>query len=62
MDELTVRIERAEGVDAAVGDRASGVLIERVKDRIGSTINVALVEPGTLERSAGKLKRVYDLR
>ncbi|HEY2557762.1 MAG TPA: phenylacetate--CoA ligase PaaK [Diaminobutyricibacter sp.] len=62
MDELTVRIERLEGVDASVGDRASGVLIERVKDRIGSTINVALVEPGTLERSAGKLKRVYDLR
>jgi phenylacetate-CoA ligase len=62
MDELTVRIERAEGADASVGDRASGVLIERVKDRIGSTINVTLVEPGTLERSAGKLKRVYDLR
>ncbi len=62
MDELTVRIERLEGVDASVGDRASGVLIERVKDRIGSTINVTLVEPGTLERSAGKLKRVYDLR
>ncbi len=62
MDELTVRIERAEGVDPSVGDRAAGVLIERVKDRIGSTINVALVEPGTLERSAGKLKRFYDLR
>ena len=62
MDELTVRIERLEGVDASVGDRASGVLIERVKDRIGSTVNVTLVEPGTLERSAGKLKRVYDLR
>ncbi|WP_426516047.1 phenylacetate--CoA ligase PaaK [Diaminobutyricibacter sp. McL0618] len=62
MDELTVRIERLEGVDASAGDRASGVLIERVKDRIGSTINVTLVEPGTLERSAGKLKRVYDLR
>ena len=62
LDELTVRIERLEGADASVGDRASGVLIERVKDRIGSTINVALVEPGTLERSAGKLKRVYDLR
>ena len=49
-------------MDASVGDRASGVLIERVKDRIGSTVNVTLVEPGTLERSAGKLKRVYDLR
>lgn len=38
------------------------VLIERVKDQIGSTVNVLVVEPGTLERSVGKLKRVYDLR
>jgi phenylacetate-CoA ligase len=62
LDELTVRIERAEGADAAACDRASLVLVERVKDRIGSTVLVQLEEPGTLERSAGKLKRVYDLR
>ncbi len=62
MDELTVRIERAEGADAPACDRATAVLVERVKDRIGSTVLVRLEEPGTLERSAGKLKRVYDLR
>lgn len=62
MDELTVRIERAEAADPHVGERASIILRERVKDRIGSTVLVRVEEPFTLERSAGKLKRVYDLR
>nr|WP_193570890.1 phenylacetate--CoA ligase PaaK [Diaminobutyricibacter tongyongensis] len=62
LDELTVRIERAEGADAVACDRASAALIARVKDQIGSTVLVTVEAPGTLERSAGKLKRVYDLR
>ena len=62
LDELTVRIERQEAADAAACDLARIVLIERVKAQIGSTVNVLVVEPRTLERSTGKLKRVYDLR
>ena len=62
MDELTVRIERHEQADASAAERARTALIERVKDQIGSTVNVLVVEPGTLERSVGKLRRVYDLR
>ncbi|MBB5642835.1 phenylacetate--CoA ligase PaaK [Cryobacterium roopkundense] len=62
MDELTVRIERHEHADGASSDTARRALINRIKDQIGSSVNVEIAEPGTLERSVGKLKRVYDLR
>ncbi|GAA1343887.1 phenylacetate-CoA ligase [Arthrobacter roseus] len=62
MDELAVRIERRE--EATSDDVASaGVELARlIKIHIGSTCRIDVVEPGTLERSNGKLKRIYDLR
>lgn len=62
MDELTVRIERHEHADDTASTVARALLIAMIKDRIGSSVNVLVVEPGTLERSTGKHKRVYDLR
>jgi phenylacetate-CoA ligase len=62
LDELTVRVERRADADGAACELASAELIQRVKSEIGSTVHVAIAEPGTLERSAGKLKRLYDLR
>ena len=62
MDELTVRIERHEHASDVASDIASALLIHRIKDLIGSSVSVLIVEPGTLERSTGKHKRVYDLR
>ncbi|TFB63622.1 phenylacetate--CoA ligase [Cryobacterium sp. Hz7] len=62
MDELTVRIERHEHASDVASDIASALLIHKIKDLIGSSVNVLIVEPGTLERSTGKHKRVYDLR
>ncbi|TFD23099.1 phenylacetate--CoA ligase PaaK [Cryobacterium lyxosi] len=62
MDELTVRIERHEHANDASSAIARALLIALIKDRIGSSVNVLIVEPGTLPRSAGKHKRVYDLR
>nr|WP_241979246.1 MULTISPECIES: phenylacetate--CoA ligase PaaK [Cryobacterium] len=62
MDELTVRIERHEHATDVASDIASALLIHKIKDLIGSSVNVLIVEPGTLERSTGKHKRVYDLR
>ena len=38
------------------------MLVQRIKVFIGSTVAVRLEEPGTLPRSEGKYKRVYDLR
>ncbi|MDJ0379000.1 phenylacetate--CoA ligase PaaK [Cryobacterium sp. PH31-L1] len=62
MDELTVRIERHEQSTETESTVARALLIALIKDRIGSSVNVFIVEPGTLERSTGKHKRVYDLR
>jgi len=33
-----------------------------VKDGIGVTVAVEVVDPETLERSVGKIKRIVDLR
>lgn len=62
MDELTVRIERHPDLDVEVCQAATVVLAKRIKEHIGSTVAVRLEEPGTLPRSEGKYKRVYDLR
>ena len=62
MDELTVRIERHEHCTNTESTVARALLIALIKDRIGSSVNVLIVEPGTLERSTGKHKRVYHLR
>nr|WP_208382475.1 phenylacetate--CoA ligase PaaK [Microbacterium ulmi] len=62
MDALTVRIERHPQLERDVCQAATVVLAQRIKVQIGSTVAVRLEEPGTLPRSEGKYKRVYDLR
>jgi phenylacetate-CoA ligase len=62
MDHLTVKIEPRENVTGTEADVAAATLIERIKVQIGSTVEVVIVEHGTLPRSEGKLKRLYDLR
>ncbi|WP_344293343.1 phenylacetate--CoA ligase PaaK [Agromyces neolithicus] len=62
MDEMTVRIERHPDLSVATCEAATVVLAERIKQFIGSSVAVKLEEPGTLPRSEGKYKRVYDLR
>ncbi|MGW0565073.1 phenylacetate--CoA ligase PaaK [Streptomyces sp. NPDC003016] len=62
MDHLTVRAEaRAE----ATGEQraaASASIAAAVKDGVGVSVGVEIVDPGTLERSVGKLRRIEDLR
>ncbi|GGM96122.1 phenylacetate--CoA ligase PaaK [Streptomyces fuscichromogenes] len=62
MDHMTVRVEARP--DAAPADReaATRTIAQGVKDGVGVTVEVSVVEPGTLERSLGKLRRVKDLR
>jgi phenylacetate-CoA ligase len=62
MDDMTVRIERHPDLPVETCEAATVVLAERIKQFVGSTVSVQLVEPGTLPRSEGKYKRVYDLR
>jgi phenylacetate-CoA ligase len=62
MDALTVRIERHPELSRETCEAAAVVLAQRIKVHVGSTVAVELEEPGTLPRSEGKYKRVYDLR
>lgn len=62
MDELTVRIEPREGTSIADAEAAASQLSEQIKIHIGSSCAVSVAEVGSLARSSGKLKRIYDLR
>ena len=62
MDAMTVRIERHPTLPRETCEAAAVVLAERIKSQLGSTVEIKLEEPGTLPRSEGKYKRVYDLR
>ena len=62
LDQMTVRVERRPDADAAAVDAAAAGLVSAVKDGIGVTAGADIVEPNTLERSAGKLQRLIDRR
>ncbi len=63
LDQLTVRVERAERGEGAAEPEALGRELQgRVKDRIGVSVTVEVVAPHALERSLGKAKRISDRR
>jgi phenylacetate-CoA ligase len=62
LDAMTVRIERHPELPRETCEAAAVVLAQRIKVHIGTSVEVKLEEPGTLPRSDGKYKRVYDLR
>jgi phenylacetate-CoA ligase len=63
-DHLTVKVEADPGVAgrAEAREEAAGHLRARIKAYIGVTVVVSVCDPGAVERSAGKAKRVIDLR
>ncbi len=62
LDSMTVLVERREGVPLTVATAAGAHLVEKVKNLIGVTVTVDVVDPGTIERSVGKMRRVVDYR
>ncbi|WP_086565488.1 phenylacetate--CoA ligase PaaK [Streptomyces africanus] len=62
MDHMTVHVETRPGTPADGREAAARAIAQDVKDGVGVTVDVAIVEPETLERSVGKLRRVKDLR
>jgi phenylacetate-CoA ligase len=62
LDELTVKVERAPGVGHAESDKAGATLADRIKNLIGITAVVQVVQQGGIERSLGKAKRIVDKR
>ena len=62
LDELTVQVEAHDPLPAADRTALGSVLREHVKNRVGVTVAVEVVEPHALERSLGKAKRISDRR
>jgi phenylacetate-CoA ligase len=63
LDELKVVVEaKAVAADGDARTAAGDELARHIKSRIGVSAEIAVVEPGQVERSLGKAKRIIDLR
>ncbi|MDV7214437.1 phenylacetate--CoA ligase PaaK [Streptomyces prunicolor] len=62
LDALTVRAEARADATPETRDAAARAITTAVKDGIGVSVAVEIVEPETLERSVGKIRRIVDLR
>jgi phenylacetate-CoA ligase len=65
LDEMSVRVEVRPERNVAADEARSTIarrVEQRIKDMIGITVSIAVHPPGTIERSAGKARRVIDLR
>ncbi|PXY33192.1 phenylacetate-CoA ligase [Prauserella coralliicola] len=62
MDNLTVVVEAHGDTTAERRADAAREIAARVKDGVGVSVGVEVVDPETLERSVGKLRRVVDQR
>ena len=62
LDALTVRVERRPSVPPEPAAAAGEALAQRVKNTIGVTVRVEVIEPDGVERSLGKMKRIIDQR
>ncbi|GHG09972.1 MULTISPECIES: phenylacetate--CoA ligase PaaK [Amycolatopsis] len=62
LDHLTVRVEARHDASGEDRARAASELVSGVKDGVGVTVSVDVVDPDTLERSMGKMRRIVDQR
>jgi phenylacetate-CoA ligase len=62
LDALAVHVERAADGDSARNAERGAQLAHHIKGTIGVTATVQVHEPGSIERSVGKAKRVIDRR
>ncbi|HKP42709.1 phenylacetate--CoA ligase PaaK [Mycobacterium sp.] len=62
LDELTVLVEHRNGVSSDTALEAGAQLTRLVKNSIGVTVGVDVVAPESVERSAGKMRRIIDNR
>jgi phenylacetate-CoA ligase len=63
LDDLTVLVEPRQGAnDSSIHIELSAGLTRRIKELVGVSCTVQIVEIGRIERSIGKARRVIDLR
>jgi phenylacetate-CoA ligase len=61
-EHLTVLVEARLDTPAGRRDSAAAEIAARVKEGVGIKVGVEVVDPDTLERSVGKMRRVIDQR
>ncbi|SFN85253.1 phenylacetate-CoA ligase [Geodermatophilus obscurus] len=62
MDHLVVRVEARPDCPPERREPAAAEVVQGVKDTVGTTVEVLVVDPETLPRSMGKLQRMTDRR
>ena len=62
LDDLTVAVERRVDASADDGTAAGRELAGLVKELVGVSVRVAVRDPGSIERSVGKMRRIVDER
>jgi phenylacetate-CoA ligase len=63
LDTMNVLVEaRPDATDAAMRAQQAKELVHHVKAVVGVSVRVAVVDPGAIDRSVGKAKRVLDMR
>jgi phenylacetate-CoA ligase len=62
MDHLTVQVEARPDCPSDRREPAGREVAKAVKDRVGVSVDVDVVDPDTLARSVGKLQRLHDKR
>ncbi|MFH9580640.1 phenylacetate--CoA ligase PaaK [Streptomyces globisporus] len=62
MDALTVLAEARADATTEEREKAARAIAAAVKDGVGVSVNVEVVDPETLDRSVGKIRRIVDLR
>ncbi|MFF8193255.1 phenylacetate--CoA ligase PaaK [Streptomyces bobili] len=62
LDALTVRAEARPDATPEDRDTAARAVAAAVKDGVGVSVAVEVVDPESLERSVGKIRRIVDLR
>src|SRR4051812_19920530 len=62
LDEMTVRVERRTDARAEDGAAAGVELRRLVKATIGVSVAIEVVDPDSIERSVGKMRRIVDER
>jgi phenylacetate-CoA ligase len=62
MDEMAVQVERRAEVAGPDAAAAGAKLGAQIKERIGVTVSVVVMDPDSIERSAGKMRRIVDHR
>jgi phenylacetate-CoA ligase len=62
LDGMTVTVERRPEATLEAAGAAADELQQHVKATIGVSVQVEAMEPGTIERSMGKMRRIVDKR